>query len=39
MHRQSLSVAVALALAAPLAHADDMKALREEIAQMKHEYE
>lgn len=39
MFRRPLSAAVALALAAPLAHADDLKALREEIAQMKHDYE
>jgi hypothetical protein len=39
MQRQSLWLAVALALAAPLAHADDLKALREEIAQMKQSYE
>lgn len=39
MQRNSLWVAVALALAAPLAQADDLKALREEVAQMKKSYE
>jgi hypothetical protein len=39
MHRSLISIAVVLALAAPLAHADDLKALREEIAQMKKNYE
>ncbi len=39
MQRQTLWVAVVLALAAPLAHADDLKALREEVAQMKKSYE
>jgi hypothetical protein len=39
MHRSVISIAVGLALAAPLAHADDLKALREEVAQMKKTYE
>lgn len=39
MQRNPLWVAVALALAAPLAQADDLKALREEVAQMKKSYE
>jgi hypothetical protein len=39
MQRNSLWVAVALALAAPLAQADDLKALREEVAQLKKIYE
>ncbi|MBK7815902.1 MAG: carbohydrate porin [Rhodocyclaceae bacterium] len=39
MQRNSLWVAVALALAAPLAQADDLKALREEVAQLKKSYE
>jgi hypothetical protein len=39
MQRNSLWLAVALALAAPLAQADDLKALREEVAQMKKSYE
>jgi hypothetical protein len=39
MQRNSLWVAVALALAAPLAQADDLKALREEVAQLKMSYE
>jgi hypothetical protein len=39
MQRSSISIAVVLALAAPLAHADDLKALREEVAQMRRSYE
>jgi len=39
MQRNPLWVAVALALAAPLAQADDLKALREEVAQLKKSYE
>jgi hypothetical protein len=39
MNRKPLWLAVALALAAPLAHADDLKALREEVAQLKKSYE
>ncbi|HZV55040.1 MAG TPA: hypothetical protein VFF82_08875, partial [Rhodocyclaceae bacterium] len=39
MQRKTLWVAIVVALAAPLAQADDLKALREEIAQMKKAYE
>jgi hypothetical protein len=39
MQRKSLWLAVVLALAAPLAQADDLKALREEVAQLKKNYE
>ncbi len=39
MQRLAIGAAVALALAAPSARADDLKALREEIAQMKQSYE
>lgn len=39
MQRNSLWAAVALALAAPMAQADDLKALREEVAQLKKSYE
>jgi hypothetical protein len=39
MQRNSLWLAVALAVAAPLAQADDLKALREEVAQLKKSYE
>ncbi len=39
MQRLAIGAAVALAWAAPAARADDLKALREEIAQMKQTYE
>lgn len=39
MRRTPIWLAIALALAAPLAQADDLKALREEVAQLKKNYE
>jgi hypothetical protein len=39
MHRLATSLAVALAMAAPSARADDLQALREELAQLKQTYE
>ena len=39
MRRSSLWLAMSLALAAPLAQADDLRELREEIAQLKTQYE
>jgi len=39
MQRQAISLAVALALLAPAAQADDLKALRDEVAQLKQSYE
>jgi hypothetical protein len=39
MQRRSIWLAIVLALSAPLAQADDLKALREEVAQLKKSYE
>jgi hypothetical protein len=39
MRRTVIGLAVALALAAPMAQADDLKALREEVVQLKKTYE